>query len=494
MKERDIKKSMATGSAWMVMFNVLNRFIGIISTMIMARILVPEDYGLVAMAMSIYVLIELLSAFGFDVILIQKTNVERSDYDSAWTIKLLFYSVLSCIFFFSADAVAAFYKEERLVEIVQLLSVAMFLTGLDNIKLVDLRRSLNFQKEFLYQVSVKIIGFCIAIPLAFWLQNYWALVIGQVASRVGALVLGYYFQPYLPRFDLSKAKEIFNFSFWVLITNILNFASMRLPDFVLGKLLGTRAVGLYTVANEIGEYSSSMVAAPMNRAIYPGYTKLKDDLHALGKSYLEVLGMQAMIILPMGFGLSITSEYVVDIILGSKWSDAAAPTAVLAIAGAVLGLSSNTNYVYFALGRPRMNFVLSVIKVMFLIPAVIYMAMQYGIMGAAWAYMGVYSLMLFAHYTLITKVLKLESDAVIKQLARPLIGSLAMFVVLNSDAVTGLINLAHFSLAKLAFAAAIGATIYTLSILLLWAIAGRPRSAELVIYETIIARIKKRKA
>lgn len=491
MNERDIKKSMATGSAWMVLFNVLNRFIGIISTMIMARILVPEDYGLVAMAMSIYVLIELLSAFGFDVVLIQKTDIERSDYDSAWTIKLIFYSVLSTIFFFSAEAVASFYKEDKLVGIVQLLSVAMFLTGLDNIKLVDLRRNLNFQKEFLYQVNVKIIGFCVAIPLVFWLQNYWALVIGQVASRAGALLLGYYYQPYIPRLNLSKAKEIFNFSSWVLITNILNFASMRLPDFVLGKLLGTRAVGLYSIANEIGEYSSSMIAAPMNRAIYPGYTKLKDDLGALGKSYLEVLGMQALIILPMGFGLSITAEYVVDIILGSKWSDAVAPTAILAIAGAVLGLSSNTNYIYFALGRPRMNFILSVIKVAVLIPTVIYMAKGYGIIGVAWAYVGIHTLMLFLHYGLITKALKLGVGAVVKQLARPLIGSLTMILVMNIDAVNNLIQSAHFSLAKLAATTAIGATVYSCSILIFWTIAGCPQSAELSIYRTIITRVRR---
>jgi len=469
---------MVTGSLWMLLFNAGNRGLGLISTMILARILVPEDYGLVAMSMSIYALLEIMAAFGFDVVLIQKRDVVRDDYDSAWSVRLVCYSILAAGFYFSAATAAAFYADDRLKAIIQVLAFAMLLSGFENIRLVDFRKHLEFSKEFWYQLSVKLVGFSITVPLAFVLRNYWALVIGILAMKVGALVLGYIYRPYMPRLCFDKAKEIFHFSKWLLLTNFLSFFVNNLPIFVLGKLSGSRAVGLYSIGSEIAQYSSAEVVAPINRAVFPGYAKLKNNLDELRKSYLEVIGIQALIILPLGFGLSVTAEYVIQIILGGNWGDAVAPMRILAIASALMALSSNSAYIYFVLEKPHLNFAVALVKALILGPTLIVLTLYYGLMGAVSAYLITYLITPFVHYWLINRFLGVGFKNIFATLYRPVLASLVMFGILHMGFVQNLLALLELAILKALLMAVIGAAIYVGFILGLWNLSGRPNTAE----------------
>lgn len=488
----DIKRSVATGAALMVMFKTLSRFLGLISTMILARILVPEDYGLIAMAMSFYVLIEIMAAMGFDVLLIQKDHLEKSDYDSAFSMKLVFYIVLSSLLFIAAPLAANFYEEPRLIDIIHVLSVSMFLTGIENIKMVDFRRKLEFKREFWFQLSVKIAGFVVTVPLAFIWGNYWALVTGMVVSRIASFVLSYVLIPYKPSLCFEKAVEFFHFSKWMFLTNILYFLDRKLPDFILGKLLGTSALGVYSLSSELANYPNTELCAPINRALFPGYSRLKNNLPELQKTYIDVLGILALIVLPIGFGLSATAEYVVAIILGAQWTAAVEPLQILSIAFVCSALPSNSGYIYYALGLPRISFYSNFVKMLVLGPLLFYMANNYGLMGAAYSYLIVHCTKPFFDYAIVAHLIKINYFKILGVQVRPFISSCAMYMVIQSKPVQAIISEQINVVVSLLLAVGIGVAVFVVIELLLWRVLGGREAPEKRVIDLGISMLRKK--
>ncbi len=337
----------------MVLARILDRTIGLASTVILARLLVPADFGLVAMATALLALLELLGMFGVDMALIQNATATRRHFDTAWTFNVILGLVIAIALLALAVPAAHFYNEPRLQPIIICLAAAAVLQGFENIGVVAFRKELRFDKEFKLLLSKKLAMFMVTIPLAFLLRNYWALVAGTVVGRVVSVALTYWLQEYRPRFSLAARGELFQFGKWMMISGVLNFTSNRAADFLIGKLSGPRALGLFSLSYEISNLPTSDLIAPINRAIFPGYAQKAVDLGALRRMYLEVIGLIALLAVPAGVGIAAVAELMVPVVLGPKWVDAVPAMTALSFYGVLLALKSNNHYVYLALGRPR---------------------------------------------------------------------------------------------------------------------------------------------
>lgn len=166
---------MALGAVWMVLFKLIERSIGLISTLILARLLLPQDFGTIAMAMTFIAMAELLTAFGFDIALIQNRDATVEHYNTAWTGNLLLGLSIAVVMLVAAVPIAHFYRKPELVWVIVCLAFGPLISGAENIGVVAFRKELTFRREFVFQLSRKLIGFCVVVPLAFWLRNYWAL-------------------------------------------------------------------------------------------------------------------------------------------------------------------------------------------------------------------------------------------------------------------------------------------------------------------------------
>lgn len=200
-----IGRQMATGAAWMVALKLVERSLGVVSTVILARLLTPQDFGLVAMAMVFIAVVEILQAFGFDVALIQDQHASREHYDSAWVLNVLLACLGTALLVAGAKAVSVFYDEPRVQAILYCLAVGAFVQGFENIGIVAFRKELTFDKEFRFQLAKKVMGFVVTVSLALIYRSYWALVIGAVVGRVVGVVLSYSAHPFRPRFTLGHA-------------------------------------------------------------------------------------------------------------------------------------------------------------------------------------------------------------------------------------------------------------------------------------------------
>jgi lipopolysaccharide exporter len=215
-----IGRKMAKGAAWMVLFKLTQRVIGIVSTLILARLLVPADFGLVAMAISVFAVLEIMSSFSFDLALIQNQSAERRHYDTVWTFNVLFALLNAVVMVVLAVPAAAFFVEPRIEWIMYSLALCALISGFDNVGVVAFQKDLELHKEFYFGVAKKLATFAVTIALAFAWKNYWALIAGMIAGRFVGLVMSYWAHPYRPRFSLAAAGELFHFSKWMLVNNI----------------------------------------------------------------------------------------------------------------------------------------------------------------------------------------------------------------------------------------------------------------------------------
>ncbi len=468
----------------MLAFKIAERSLGFISTIILARLLVPADFGLVAMGMSIVAILELLSAFSFDMALIQNQSAKTHHYNTAWTFNVLFGMISALVLIVLAKPAAVFYAEPRLHAMMYVLACFAAAGGFENIGIVAFRKQLNFKKEFQFLLGKKIAAFAVTIPLALILRNYWALVVGILVGKVAGVALSFYVHPFRPRFSLAAWQQLVHFSKWLLINNILIFLNYRAVDLVIGKLAGSRALGLYTLADEIATLPTTEIVAPINRAIFPGYSKIANEVLRLREGFLKVIGMIALIALPAAMGLAATAELIVPLVLGDKWLSTIPIIQILAFFGAITAIQSNSGYVFMALGKPRILTALLTVLMTLRIPMLGFLTWKAGAVGAAWAMLGSALLIFPVHFVTLATQLKLAFGVIVARLWRPIVASSLMFFSVRQ--ILTQLNPAmslSMQLIQVLLIVTTGAMIYITVVILLWLASSKPRTAE---YDALI--------
>lgn len=375
----------ARGAAWMVGLRIVDRALGLISTIVLARLLVPADFGLIAMTMTFIALIELAGAFSFEIALIQNPHPTRAQYDTAWTLNLCFAFMCATLIALLAPVAAAFYAEPRLTLVMLAFAALWTISGFDNIGTVNFRREMDFGREFRFMLGRRIAGFVVTISCALLFRSYWALVAGQAASRAAGLWLSYSMSSYRPRLSFAARRDLFSFSSWLLISNVLGFALSRLTHFVVGRVHGAGALGLYTMSAELARMPSSELSAPINRAVLPGLSRVNQDLAKWRQVYLDVFATTVALSLPASIGLAMLAGVLIDVVLGPKWVESAPLMVILAVAGAIEAATSNSGVAYLSLGRSRMVAIISAIKLSVLAIGALVLSPLYGLIGVALA-------------------------------------------------------------------------------------------------------------
>ncbi len=452
----------------MMLFTFTQRGLGIISTIILARLLVPEDFGLIAIAMSIFAALEIMGAFSFDLALIQNQKATRQHYDTAWTFNVLYGFFATIALLLLAEPVATFFEEPNLDGIMYFLAAATLIQSFENIGIVAFRKELNFRREFNFLLIKKIISFLVTVSLAFIFKNYWALVAGIVTSKLVGVLISYMMHPYRPRFSLAKSAELFHFSKWVLINNILIFLNIRGIDFFIGKMAGTQSLGLYSVSYEISNLPTTELVFPITRAVFPGYAKMSGNLAALRKGFLDVFSLVALFAVPVGSGIAILADLLVQVFLGQKWLDSIPLIQALAITGIFRALQANTGAIYLALGIPKIITYLSIFNIFLIYPAVVWALTSSGILMAAWAIATVALVSMPINFAVMARKLELNLTHLLSVLWRPVVSSLFMTVIVlyTSSLWETSASTLEF-LIQLVLLSAVGAATYLASLFLL---------------------------
>lgn len=470
-----------TGAAiWSIGARMFVRASGLVSLMILARILEPDDFGVVGLAVALIAAFEAMSDLSLQAPLVRHPDPQREHYDTVWTLNLLRGLLIGAIALALAEPMAGFFEEPRLVLVVQGIALWQVIQGLQNPGVADFQREFDFGKDFLLLAARKFASVLVAGSLALTiLPDYRALICGILAGGAAMVLASFVLSPYRPRPSLAAFGELFGFSKWMLASNILLFAHQRADAFVLGKLLGMGAVGIQSLAMELANLIASEFAMPLRRAVMPGFAKLQDDPAAMRSAFGRAYGMAMLLALPAALGIGCVAEPLIYLAFGGAWLVAAAPLKLLIFYGLARASVAMCWPVFIAAGDPRGLVGPQLISLAVGLPMLVFGAQSFGLLGAA----GAMALMAFVYALLVAhKVLRLiDGDALLmlRWMPRALAAALAMVLSVQAVLVAiGPIGSPAQAAGALICAMAVGGAVYPAALLGIWRVIGRPDGPE----------------
>jgi lipopolysaccharide exporter len=381
--DQSLGKRVAKGAAWMVLKRLAFKGIGLISTLILVRLLAPDAFGLAAIASTAYDTLNAISDLSFSLALVKMKEPTRAQYDSAWTLTVLRGFVIGGAIIVSAPWIAEAMREPRLVDVTRVMALYPIIWGFENVGLIDFQRDLRFDRLFVYDVLGKVAGFVTVIPAALILHNAWAVVLGTIAPKLVQVPASYIMHPYRPRISFRAGGELLNFSKWLFATNIFSLINDYLIIILIGRIGGASSVGLFRTAEQVGILPVSEVAAPIRGPMYAGYAKVLHDRERLCRHVVDGLSLTLMIITPLSIGIALTAKLIEQVALGAEWAGAAPFIQVCAFYALFQGIGEFTHNLYVVKDRQRRFVAIMGVTVAIRVVLVVWAGLTYGVLPAA---------------------------------------------------------------------------------------------------------------
>ena len=387
---KDLGRRTVRGGAVVFGSMVLQKAVGLGILATLARLLTPEDYGLLGMVFALTAFLQVFADLGLSMATVQKAEVTRSQVSTLFWVNVGFGALLAGVAAASAPAIAWFYREPELLRITLWLSLGFAVGALGTQHTALLVRRMRFGRLAACDVAGLLAGGGVGIWMALRGYGVYALV-GQTLAHVGGrtatawIVAGWV--PGLP-VRRSGVREMLRFGGYLTGFNILNYFARNMDKVLLGRFWGPAATGLYTRAYALMILPIQAISAPMGRVMIPALSKLQDDRERYAAAHLRAMRILALISFPVAGGMAVMSEEVVAIVFGQKWMAAVPIFRVLCVSGMFQAWGNSRGWLYTSSGKTRNMFlcgaIISLLVVAGLLPCI-----WYGPMGAAVGYAAV---------------------------------------------------------------------------------------------------------
>jgi O-antigen/teichoic acid export membrane protein len=362
------------GAGWLLLWRVMTRSLGLVSTLVLARILVPTDFGLLAMATTFSQGVEALSQLGLQDALVRRHGDGMDLHHAAFTLQLGRAVVTAAAILAGAPAAAWWFSEPRLIPVLLVLAGATAISGFENVGISEFRRDMRFDVQFKLLSVPRLVQFAATVSVALVWRSYWALLVGIVVSRVMRTVMTYRVHPFRPRLRLTHWRKLAGFSFWTWAASMAKLFWDRCDPFVLGPVLGSAALGLYVIGLDIAILPVTELIAPAADALFAAFSRAQKDGTTSIHLAPEVACVVLLGVVPAVLTISAASGPIVEVMLGPKWSAAWPVVAVLTWSCVFSPFSYICSMALVANGYVRRNFIgnaaVSAIKLAVLLVAV----------------------------------------------------------------------------------------------------------------------------
>lgn len=480
-----ISGHMARGALWMVAMRWSLKAIGLVNTLILARLLAPADFGIIAMAMVAVNFLQVVAEMNVDLALLRNRETTREHYDSAWTVQLLAGALVTAVLFMLAEPLARYYGDPRVELVIQIISLRAVILGARNIGLVDFRKSLDFSKEFRFWLYQRVLLFVFGLGLVVAMGNYLGLALATPLSAMIGLILSYTMARYRPRLSVARFREMWSFSQWLMLYNTSLFLGSRGDEFVVGGASDAETMGNYFIASDTSTLPTRELVMPIGRALIPTYAEIAHDGSEMGTAFRSVLGFLAATCIAVGVGMAVVAEDFVLVVLGEKWSGAIPYFGWLAVGGAISGLLIGMQPYFVVVGRERSFALLYAVYTAFLLPALFLVGHLMGIEWIPIVRCGATLASLLAVFAAVVRMGAANTTEIAAAIWRPVVASTVMGL-----AVVALHRvMPDQRLLSLAYDVTVGVVVYTGSLLALWLASGRPAGPEKTMLRVLRRRV-----
>jgi len=455
-----LKDKVLRSGIWVAADKVVLSVLGVLRSVVLARLLTPEIFGLIGLAQIGIRTIEVFTRPGIGEALIARRQSFEEASATAFTLLLARGVLLAALMYLAAPYIARFYETKQLELVIQVLAFGFIIEGFRNIRHFERRRELEFRELTYLSQAAAWTNAVVAISCAYWFRNVWALVIGQLSAALVITILSYAVLGGRPRiaFDRLVARQLLSYGKFVTASGIVLFFANELDSAVIGKYLGIEQLGYYALALSISQMATSQISSVASNVMMPAYSKLQGDREALGHAYLLAVGMVMFIVVPAVVGAVLMADPLVRVIYGEKWVAAIAPLRVMMLFGLFSSLVIITGYLFQGIGRPSIPFRLALLRLVVLAILLFPMLVMYGLTGGAIAVTFAVSMQALAGLRLLQRELAITVGQLFRSVRRTIVTSLVMGTavflvsqVLTTDTLAGLIGVI-----------AVGVVVYTL--------------------------------
>ncbi len=378
------EKTLRSG-AWVGISSGIARLLKFVRAVILARLLAPADFGLMAIVLVFTRGFDIVSQPGFSAAIIHRTDRVKEAVDVAWGALIARGALSAGIVFAAAPVVATFYEEPALVSLIRAIACIFLIQGLSNSHLILLRKEMDFKRLTLFEVVTAVLELVVVVAVAWVYRSVWALIIGQILHAVLRVIVSFCIVPDRPRlsFDRRLLGELFRYGKFITGATTLMFLSGNIDNAVVGKVLGMDALGYYALAFGLASLPTTNIAPVITKVMFPAFSKLKGSLPALRQAYLKLVRVVATVTLPMACGIAVLAPEIVRVVYGARWLPMVAPVYVLCVFGGLQAFSVSARPVFDGSGKPHFNFYVLCLRIALIAVSVYPLTSRYGIVGTA---------------------------------------------------------------------------------------------------------------
>jgi len=391
MKSQKLKGKAVSGIFWNFVQLGVNKFFGFAIKLVLAKLLFPEQFGLIGMATVFTSFIQVFNDLGIGSALVQRKEEKLREvhfHTAFWTGIIWSICIYLIIAFIVAPLAAIFYKEPLLRSIIPVLSIGVLSSPVNLVHRAQLTKRLDFKKLAFISNASTIFSGVLALGLAFMGAGVWALVFNSVASFLVAMPLFFRATRWTPKLIWEKQafQDVFGFGVYSTGTNFINVLVSNIDYLLIGKLLSAAALGTYTLAFVLTDTFRNQLTTLLNKVMYPIYGQKQDDLVSLRSYYLKVVKYNSIVIYPIMVFLIVLGEPFIMSIYGAKWADAILPLKILALSVMIHLLANSHLTLIRGLGHAKLGMKVQFLKSILYVPTIALGIYQFGVIGAAWAY------------------------------------------------------------------------------------------------------------
>jgi PST family polysaccharide transporter len=428
-ENRALVSATIKGTAWNYLVFGLSKGVTFVTTVILARLLSPDEFGLMAIGLLVIGYLDTFGGLGMENVVIYRQDNTEYNANVAFTIGIIFDVIISAVTFLCAPWVAAFFKEPRVTDILRVLSLVFIIWGMGDIHAARLKKEMQFRQTLLPEFGKAAAKAVVSIGMAFAGFGVWSLVWGQVAANIAASTLYWIVYRWRPRLtlDFKTSRQLVSYSSQTVLSEFMGAIQGNIDYLIVGKRLGPDNLGFYTMAFRVPELLIINTCYIVSNALFPAYARLQNDLDALRKGFLLTLRYIAIYTVPVGVGLFLITPEIVDVLFGQKWAPAIPVMQAISLYAVIYSLSFNAGDIYKAIGRPDLMNILGLFKLGVVIP-LLWVAGGYNIYYVGLAQVAAHSILTVVRFLVIRSVIKLRWREIFSALQPAVTSTLAMFV------------------------------------------------------------------
>ncbi len=374
------------GAFWALASNITVSAVSFVGTAILARMLDPQDFGLLGMAVLVTGIVQLFGNLGLGGALIQKKDVSQESLSTVFWVNVSIGTALTLICIAVSPLAALFFRQSAVQSILMLLSCTFLMSSLSSVHNTLVYKDLRMKPLAVIEISTRFLRVLVMLMAAYWGFRVWSIVIGIVVERffkTAGLLLVF---PWKPSFVFSKTKfnELFKFGRNLFGDVFLNYLNQNIDFIVTGRVLGVDLLGFYQMAYNLPFLVRGYISDSIGTVAFPVFCQLQDDNERLAKGYIRLVKFIAMATFPLLVGLAFCAEDFILVVYGSKWLTAVAPLKILCFSAALASIHAVVTPLLNAKGRPALSFKWNCLRLPLTISAILSGAKLYGILGVAW--------------------------------------------------------------------------------------------------------------